>query len=202
MGLILCGDKIMKFEKGYAYHIKDDFFDKIKDPNLMQNKENGSYRPTYYCMKDKNTNLLWVVPMSTKVEKYQAIYDKQLAKYGKCLTIVIGKYDGKKAAFLLQNMFPITERYLDHIHIKKGNPVPVHTSIQKVIEKNMKQLKQLIKRNIKVVFCDVKKIEKLMLLEMQKDSIWSKNYVAAAKETENRDIEKENNNQDYWEIER
>ena len=44
----------------------------------MANKENGNYRPTYYCTKDENTGLLWVVPMSTKFDKYQAEYDKQV----------------------------------------------------------------------------------------------------------------------------
>lgn len=38
-------------------------------------------------------------------KKFKAIHDKQVAKYGKCLTIVLGEFDGKEAAFLLQNMF-------------------------------------------------------------------------------------------------
>ncbi|WP_129721394.1 type III toxin-antitoxin system CptIN family toxin [Xylanivirga thermophila] len=178
----------MKIESGYAYHIKDDFFKNVNDHYLMNNKENGHYRPTYYCMRDKNTGLLWMIPMSSKADKYQAIYDKQVARYGKCLTIVIGKYDGKRAAFLLQNMFPITEKYLDHIHTKKGNPVPIHTTIQKIINTNMKQLLHLIKLNKKVVFPDVKNIEKMMLLELYEDAISAKDYVAAT--TDNKDIEK------------
>ena len=56
----------------------------------MQNKENGNYRPTFYCMRDEKTSLLWLVPLSSRVEKFQAIYDKQIEKYGNCLTIVIG----------------------------------------------------------------------------------------------------------------
>jgi hypothetical protein len=113
------------FQEGYAYHIKDSYFTLVNDPALMQNKEDGTYRPTFYCMKDEKTALLWVVPMSTRIEKYKAILQKQAARYGKCLTIVLGKFDGKDCAFLLQNMFPITEEYLDHIHTKNGNPVPV-----------------------------------------------------------------------------
>lgn len=161
----------MELLEGYVYHIKDEYFNKVEDPNLMKNKEDGNYRPTYYCMKDENTGLLWVVPMSTKVEKYQPIYDKQKARYGKSLTIVIGKYDGKEAAFLLQNMFPITTKYIDHIHTKNGNPVPVHTVIQEIINNNFKQLKQLIKLNKKVVFPDVKNIEEIMLLELGQETL-------------------------------
>lgn len=166
----------MKITAGYAYHIKDEFFQKVNDPYLMSNKEKGNYRPTYYCVKDKDTSLFWMVPMSSNVDKYKKIYDKQVHKYGKCLTIVIGKYDGKRAAFLLQNMFPTSEYYIDHIHTKRGNPVPVHTAIQDIIDKNMKQLLHLIKLDKKVVFPNVKRIEEIMLLE------GTKGYVATTKE--------------------
>lgn len=33
--------------------------------------------------------------MSTRVEKFQAIHDKQVARYRKCLTIVIGELEVK-----------------------------------------------------------------------------------------------------------
>ena len=80
----------MDYQEGYVYHIKDEYFTKSNDPNLMQNKENGNYRLTFYCMRDEKTSLLWLVPLSSRVEKFQAIYDKQIEKYGNCLTIVIG----------------------------------------------------------------------------------------------------------------
>ena len=68
----------MNYQEGYVYHIKDEYFTKVSDPNLMQNKENGNYRPTFYCMRDDKTSLLWLVPLSSRVEKFQAIYDKQI----------------------------------------------------------------------------------------------------------------------------
>jgi len=156
----------MEFKEGYVYHIKDDYFLKVNDNKLMQNKENGTFRPTFYCLKDNNTELLWVVPLSTRTKKYQEIYDKQVDKYGKCLTIVIGEFDDKKAAFLLQNMFPITSDYLDHVHIKNGNPVPVKHSIHQIVQNNMKQLKILVDKGKNVVFPDVKRLETLMLEEL------------------------------------
>lgn len=156
------------FREGYVYHIKDEFFEYIKDDKLMKNKEQGSYRPTFYCIKDPHTSLLWVVPMSSKVdEKYQALYDKQVNTYGNCLTIVIGEFDQKKAAFLLQNMFPITERYLDHVHSRDGKPVRVHKDLQQTIRSNMKKIFQLMKRGKKLVFPDIQRIERLMLEELR-----------------------------------
>ena len=84
----------MIYQEGYVYHIKDEYFEKVRDSNLMQNKEGGTYRPTFYCLRDNKTSLLWMVPLSSRVEKFKAIHDKQVAKYGKCLTIVLGEFDG------------------------------------------------------------------------------------------------------------
>lgn len=159
----------MLYQEGYVYHIKDEYFEKVNDNMLMQNKENGTYRPTFYCLKDEKTSLLWMVPLSSRVDKFRAIHDKQAKKYGRCLTIVLGEFDGKSAAFLLQNMFPVTEYYLDHIHTRNNNPVPVKYSIHSEINTNMKRLRQLHKRGSKVVFPDITRLEEIMLEEL-KDS--------------------------------
>ena len=156
----------MVFQEGYAYHIKDDYFTLAADENLLQNKPGGNYRPTYYCMKDPATSLLWVVPMSTKVAKYQLLHDKMAARYKECLTIIMGQFDGRQAAFLLQNMFPTIEPYLDHVHTRNGNPVPISHSIQQNVKNKMKRLKLLLARGHKLVFTDVGRLEKLMLAEL------------------------------------
>lgn len=67
----------MLYKEGYVYHIKDEYFEKVNDDMLMQNKENGTYRPTFYCLKDEKTSLLWMVPLSSRVDKFRAIHDKQ-----------------------------------------------------------------------------------------------------------------------------
>jgi len=38
---------------GFVYHIKDLYFDVVKDEKLMRNHEGGAYRPTYFCLKDE-----------------------------------------------------------------------------------------------------------------------------------------------------
>ena len=108
-----------------------------------------------------------MVPLSSRVEKFKAIYDKQVAKYGKCLTIVLGEFDGKEAAFLLQNMFPIRDYYLDHIHTRNNNPVPVKHSIHKEVTTCMKKIRQLHSRGKKVVFPDIDRLEQIMLAEVK-----------------------------------
>lgn len=88
------------YQEGYVYHIKDESFEKVQYDKLMQKKENDTYRPTFFCLRDPKTSLLWMVPLSSRVEKFKAIHDKQVAKYGKCLTIVLGEFDGKKSSLL------------------------------------------------------------------------------------------------------
>ena len=44
------------FQEGFVYHIKDDYFAKVNDEKLMKNKEIGTYRPTFLCLKDKKND--------------------------------------------------------------------------------------------------------------------------------------------------
>jgi hypothetical protein len=140
----------------------------VKDDKLMRNREGGAFRPTYYCLKDEKTGLLWVVPMSSRAEKYIGFMQKDIDRYGKCLKIVIGDYASVNAVFLLQNMFPILPKYIDHIHLVKQNPVPVNTRLQTIIDRNFRELLRLHRRGVKIVFPDILRLEKLMIDEQGK----------------------------------
>jgi len=155
---------------GYVYHIKNLYFEVVKDDKLMRNSEGGSYRPTYFCLKDEKTGLLWVVPMSSRVDKYQAIIDKDMGCHGKCLKIHIGEYANKSNAFLFQNMFPILPKYISHIHTIQQNPVPVSQRLQKVLDRKFREVLRLHKRGAKVVFPNITRLEKLMMDELTADT--------------------------------
>lgn len=76
----------MLIQEGYFYHLKDEFFTNVNDSKLMTNKENGGYRPHYFAIRDThNNNIFWMVPVSSKYEKYKAFYDSQIKKYNKCI---------------------------------------------------------------------------------------------------------------------
>ena len=92
----------MDVTQGYSYHIKDEFFDEIQDKYLMSNKENGNYCPHFLAIRDsKNRELYWMIPISSQVDKYKIIIEKKIKRYGKCNTIIIGKFAGKDNAFLI-----------------------------------------------------------------------------------------------------
>ena len=155
---------------GYVYHIKDSYFEVAKDDKLMRNYEGSAYRPTYFCLKDEKTGILWVIPMSTRTEKYMGFMQKDIDRYGECIKIVMGKYAGVDAVFLLQNMFPILPQYIDHIHLIKQNPVPVDTRLQTILDRNFRELLRLHRRGIKIIFPDILRLEKLMLDELTAES--------------------------------
>lgn len=157
----------MEHQQGYVYHIKEEYFKKVQDDKLMQNKEGGNLRPTFYCYRDEKTSLLWMVPLSSRVKKYRAIYERQVQKYGSSLTIVLGVYAGREEAFLLQNMFPITERYIDHIHTIEGRAVPIPDDIQRIIRQNMKRISTLHRKGRRLVYPDIDRLEQLMLAELE-----------------------------------
>jgi len=151
---------------GYVYHIKDLYFESVKDDKLMRNKEGGAYRPTYYCLKDEKTGLLWFVPMSGRVDKYSSIIEKDTARYGSCLKILVARYGDGQSVFLFQNMFPILPKYIDHIHTVSGIPMAVNHAVKGEIIKRFKEIRRLYSRGVKMVFPDITRLEKLMIEEL------------------------------------
>ena len=156
----------MKIQTGYIYHIKDSFFNFVDDPSLMQNHEQGKKRPTYFTIKDKD--ILWFIPLSSKVEKYQKIIDNKIKRQGFCNTILIREVMGKKHAILLQNAFPTLEKYIDHVHVINGKPIKVISSLQKEILANFKQLLKLKEKGVNLFFTDIDSIKNKLLAQTVK----------------------------------
>lgn len=147
----------MKVRTGYIYHIKDEFFDKINDKGLMINHENGHARPTYFTIKDKD--ILWFIPLSSKVSKYQPIIDKKIKKYGSCRSIMIREIANKDSVILLQNAFPTLEKYIDHPHIIDGKHLKVIDTLKDEILDNFKYLLALKSQGTNLFFTDIDKIK-------------------------------------------
>ena len=155
----------MKIQTGYLYHIKDEYFNVFNDNNLMTNHERGKKRPTYFTIKDKD--ILWFIPVSSKVDKYQKIIDKKIEKYGFCNTIIIRKIADEDAAILLQNAFPTLEKYIDHVHTIDGVPFQVPTDLQHEIRSMFKNMIALRKRGANLFFTDIDRLKQKMLEELK-----------------------------------
>ena len=154
----------MEIKTGYLYHIKDEYFDVANDDSLMQNHEKGKKRPTYFTIKDKD--ILWFIPISSKIDKYQRIIDKKIERYGVCNTIIIRKIADNDAAILLQNAFPTLEKYIDHVHTVDGVPLSVPTDLQNEIKRLFKNMIGLKKRGTNLFFTDIDTLKQKMLDEI------------------------------------
>ncbi len=155
----------MKIQTGYLYHIKDEYFDKINDKEIMINHENGHSRPSYLAVKDKE--ILWFIPLSTRVEKYKSIIAKKEKKYGRCNTILIRNIAGREQVVLIQNTFPTIEKYVQSRHAIEGEYVKVLPSIQKEIEASLKYVFSLKEEGLNLFFTDIDKIKKMMEDELK-----------------------------------
>lgn len=157
----------MEIEKGKFYFIKDEYFELIKDKELCKNKERGIKRPCFYCFKDKtNTDLIWFIPISSKIEKYERIYNKKIKRNKVVDTIVFGYVEGEKRVFLIQNMFPTTKEYIIEKYIKNTRDVTVNKRLNKELENKANKILLLVEKgHTNLVFPDVlnirKKLEKL-----------------------------------------
>lgn len=124
-----------KMDTGKLYFIKDAFYDKFKYCGLLENKEmvNGTLhgRPCCYMFKYKEDGLYWMIPVSSKIQKYQNQYQRSISKYGLCDNISFGYVLGQRRAFLPQNLFPVTKEYIGNIYrdVNTNNPITIPRSL-------------------------------------------------------------------------
>lgn len=165
----------MEIKKGHFYFIKDCYYEKTKDKELMKNKENGMKRPCFYCFEDIKINgLFWLIPISSKVSKYQIIYDKKINKQIKnnknpsVDTLVFGKVNNQSRVFLIQNMFPIIEKFISDTYTRRNMPVKINYELQKEIETKANKVLILVKKGNKgLVFPNIIDIKRVMLEELK-----------------------------------
>ena len=155
----------MEVLTGHLYHIKDEFFDFINDNGLLINHESGHSRPSYLAITDNN--ILWFIPLSTKVNKYKKIVDDKVKKYGKCNTIMIEHIGDRDQAILIQNAFPTIEKYIMSEHTINGKAVVVPTLTQKRIVDNFRSILRLKERGNNLFFTDIDKLKQMMLDELK-----------------------------------
>jgi hypothetical protein len=154
---------------GHFYYINDQYFLDFPDPRLMKNQENhygqAHDRPCFYAFKDAKTGLFWMIPISSRLSKYKAHYNKKLIKFGKCDTIAFGDVIGHKKAFLIQNMCPLTKKYIKNEYIDSVANIPVR--IDGISEKNIiskaRKVLALQRSRVNLIFPDVLKIEAELL---------------------------------------
>ena len=154
----------MVIEDGKFYFIKDEFFDVYKDYGLMLNKENGKKRPCYFCFRDKyNKEIIWFVPISTKYDKYQKIYEYKKQRPHRVSNFVFGEVVGKKAVFLIQNIFPTTEEYILEKYVTENKDVEIALNVRNKIIAYSRQVIMKAEQGINIPFYNIIEMEKILL---------------------------------------
>lgn len=139
---------------GLFYFLTDSYYKRFANCGLVKNKTSGK-RPCYYCLE--LDGFFWMIPISSKIEKYEAIYEKNNKKYRNYFGIRFGYVNGKRSAFLLQNICPVTSEYIDSVYkINKGQDfVRVNSKTDTELLKAAKQILRLNANGIKVTLSDI-----------------------------------------------
>lgn len=160
----------MDITVGNFYFVSDSFFKKVDDPFLKQNHDQTK-RPHFFAIKDKDTPLLWLVPCSSKVDKFERVIKNKQSQHKPTDTIKIVTIQDKKAALLFQDMFPIAPHYIHKQWIRGGQPVRIaDTNTLKELERAANSTIRSIRRGVKFTPTqpDANRIEKLMQDEILK----------------------------------
>ncbi len=131
------------------YVIKDKFFEDMSDPFLKGNKAGN--RPHYYCFRDSVEGSYWMIPLSSRIDKYKRIMEKKEQAGKPCDIIHIAKLDNdRESAFLIQDMFPITEKYIEREYTIAGNHLMLTSEhIARTVEQKARKVMNLLKKGMK-----------------------------------------------------
>lgn len=158
--------------RAQLYFLSNEYYQDFPDDKLMQNKDTidgvPHSRPCFFVFSDARIpEIYWIVPISSKYEKYKRIEQDKIKKYGRCNTIRFGTVLGRNTAFLIQNMCPATEKYLTPYIDKNKQPIQIDGRVAADIEKNARSVLALAKRGAKVIFPDVFTIFKGLEQQLQ-----------------------------------
>ena len=90
---------------------------------------------------------------------------KKMQKYHRCDTIVFGEVLGHEKAFLIQNMCPITEKYMKNEYLDSVANIPVRVDgrLEKALKDKAGKVLALQRKGAKLIFPDVLSIEQELL---------------------------------------
>ena len=131
------------------YIVKNEFFADMDEPYLKGNKDEN--RPHYYCFKDQMDGIYWLIPLSSRVDKYRKIINQKRQAGKPCDILHIVKLDnGRESVFLIQDMFPITEDYIDREYTVAGNQLFLTSEhVIKDVNRKARKVMSMLKRGIR-----------------------------------------------------
>lgn len=141
--------EVQKLTSRGFYIVSDQFFIDFPDPFLKGNKDQN--RPHYYTFKDDRTGLFWMVPMSSRVEKYQKIIERRTQEGKPCDILHVAKLDNDQlAAFVISDIFPVSEKYIVREYTIGTNHLRITSEhLAKTIDGKCRKTLAMIRRGVK-----------------------------------------------------
>ena len=148
----------MELESCGLYIISDQYFADFPSVRHMSNKHEN--RP-YYLVVKESSGILWLVPLSSQVEKYNAKIRTDEEKHGECIYYYTTNVKGKENVFLIGNAIPATEKYIKKAFTVMGKPFVVRDKedIRKIKSKLSRYL-TMVRRGIMTPAVDILEIER------------------------------------------
>jgi len=159
----------MEVAQGHLYFITDAFFAMANDPFLKLEHSTGK-RPHYFAWNDPETGLFWMVPCSSKIEKFENILRQKALRHKPADGLMIVKIQDNKTALLFQDMFPVTEHYISGSYVRGGQVVRIaDPKLLAELEKRAKKVVALLRHGVRFTPTqpDALRIESLMLGDLQ-----------------------------------
>lgn len=147
------------------YKIKDSYFGDFPSDQHMQNK--AEKRPYYLAIKGKD-GIIWMLPISSKVDKYKDKIASDEKRFGECLTCHIIRYMREERAVLIGNMIPVSEEYIKgEFTIRKKHYVVQDKSSIKAIQKRCARYLSFVRSGKLHPYVDILSIEQILLDRME-----------------------------------
>lgn len=155
--------------QGNFYFLSDEYCEQFKLYGVMSNKEasrgNEAKRPCFYAIQDEaDPQLYWMVPISSQIQKYEALLAEKLKRYAEYDGLEFGYVRGRKAAFLLQNICPVTSAFIveEYIDCETGIPVSIPKDLKRKINKKARKIIRLSEKGIKISITDIQTMRTLL----------------------------------------
>lgn len=133
---------------GHFYFLKPEYFADFPNPMFMQEHK----RPCF-CAFTEDGKIFWLIPISSKVDKFEKVYADKIHRYGKCDTIDFCHILGRKKAVLIQNMCPVTEKYILNEYLDPHDkPVQICDKVRKRIIHKAKKVLVLQRKGVDLLF--------------------------------------------------
>lgn len=171
---------------GRLYFLKDEY---LTEYNLSYNKGIGHDRPFFCCLQDRYVSgIYWMIPLSTQVDHYEELYERQMQRLGRCNGIDFAYVNNRKNVFKIKSAFPATDQQVKNIYIdhKTGRDMLIKKEAQNKITTKLRSLISIQNRGNNIFFNDVCEMRKKLCADLKSQKDVSNPYLNTSFHDEDR----------------